>query len=106
MVAKRRKGGNRTLAASAKVPSQIGKSGHSSLSNRTPNTALRTKVSKAQIALFANLADLRNQPEFRAEAQPAISAVRCTCEVPETVSLHSADFAAIYITTSSVSSQC
>ena len=91
-VATSRPGGNRTLAASAKVPSQIGKSGHSSLSNRTPNTALRTKVSKAQLVTFAKSWFLPAERRFHAAHALGEAAVRraCSPQIPSVVS--SADF--------------
>jgi hypothetical protein len=51
-------GGNRSLAASAKMPCQTGKSGHSSLNNRNANAPPRTKVGNAQLVYFAKLLEL------------------------------------------------
>lgn len=47
------KGGEWTFDASAKLPSQIGKVGYSSLSNSDPHAAARTKVCGAQEVTFA-----------------------------------------------------
>ncbi len=54
------------------------------------DAALRTKVSEAQEAPFASSGVWRNQSRIRAAAQPAVSALRCDCEVLEPESSHSA----------------
>ncbi len=72
------KGGFRTLAASAKVPCQTGKSCHSSPGRVKPTCRAATKVSKAQLATFAKspeLAAARNAYAARALGKAALLSV-------------------------------